>query len=147
VAGSAAAVAAPGEPAGDDPATRGALLSLAAALTGGGGTLPPAAPGQAAWGDAAASYCAWRGVACCAAASALLPRPCSAPREVVAVNLTGAGLTGALPASLEAPLADSLQLLLLSHNPRLSGRWPAGLVLPHAVEVDVRVSEEGAAAN
>ncbi|GBF89534.1 adenylate cyclase [Raphidocelis subcapitata] len=138
VAACAAAAAAPDAAAGDDPATRGALLSLAAALLGGPGTLPPAAPGQAAWGDAAGSYCAWRGVACCSAAAALLPQPCGAPRAVVAVNLSGAGLTGALPQSLEPALASSLQLLLLSHNPRLAGGWPAGLVLPQAALVDVR---------
>jgi hypothetical protein len=135
-AGAAAAAAAPD---GDDPAARAALLRFGAALGAGPG-LPPARPGQAGWGAPNVSYCAWRGVACCGAAAALLPAPCGSAREVVALNLTAAGLAGGLPPEgLGAMLAASLQVLLLAHNPGLRGAWPAALAPPRLALLDVRV--------
>lgn len=147
IGGAPAARAAPAGalegPEGDDPLTRAALLALGEALAL-GARPPPLRPGlpssqQQLWGAAGASYCAWRGVSCCAAAAALLPAPCGAPREVVALNLTAAGLDGTLTASLGAPLEATLQLLELAHNPGLGGAWPAGLLLPRVALLDVRV--------
>jgi hypothetical protein len=128
----------------DDPSARAALLAFGSAVGASG--LAPMHPGQAPWGSGG-SYCSWRGVACCGAAAALLPRSCAGDAAVVAIDLTAAGLRGVLPSTgLAAPLESSLQLLLLGHNPGLAGVWPAAMALPQVALLDVQVrawSDEG----
>jgi hypothetical protein len=129
--------------ADDDPLQRAALLDLAAALGAAPQNLPPVKPGQQAWGAANSSYCAWRGVSCCAGASALLPLPCFAAADVVALNFTATGLRGGLPGRLGAPLESTLQLLMLGDNPGLEGDWPESLEVPRLLLLDVQVGAAG----
>jgi len=121
----------------EDAQQRAALLTLSNALGIKAANLQPTRPGQQAWGASNSNYCNWRGVVCCANAAALLPLPCGGDSDVVGLNLTEAGLQGSLPAQLDPPLQDTLQMLMMAHNPGLAREWPPGLLLPRLAVLDV----------
>jgi hypothetical protein len=91
--------------------------------------------------------CSWPGVLCCGTAAQLeqlLPSPhiqhyngSIPPRAVVGLFMSSIGMAGSLPAALGQ--LSYLEVLMLGDNPQLSGVWPAGLVLPHLLHLDVQV--------
>lgn len=89
----------------------------------------------------------WPGVLCSATAQQLellLSQDASSSsfsnteqRDVVGLFLTAAGLSGTLPPVFSQ--LPNLRVVLLGHNPRLSGTWPASVYLEHLRHLEVQV--------